>query len=173
MLSNETFLSDFQRLCGHLPNFWPSIFHSFLRLEKIWRHQSSDFPLHFGTDAYRISTFEHQNRYDLQILHHERDFFFSISHEWKRFSLLLDGLQDIQAWGVGGNRMIELLLKRTFQILSSKPFRSTGCGLCSGPYFTAGPKHNLHPVASSRCLGRLLNKHVWPKFFITLRFVRW
>ena len=76
MLSKETFLSDFQRLCGHLPNFWPSIFHSFLRLEKIWRHQSSDFPLHFGTDAYRISTFEHQNRYDLQILHHERDFFF-------------------------------------------------------------------------------------------------
>ena len=84
MLSNETFLSDFQD-CGHLPNFWPSIFHYFLRLEKIWRHQSSDFPLHFGTDAYRISTFEHQNRYDLQILHHERSFFFNFTRMKKIF----------------------------------------------------------------------------------------
>ena len=68
-----------------------------------------------------------QYRYDLQILHHDRQGFFSIfsfSHEWKRFSMWWITRYPSLSWG--GNRMIELLLKKVFKSCTPNPSKEQG-----------------------------------------------
>ena len=66
--------------------------------------------------------------------------------------------------------MIELLLKKGFKSCTSKEQGGDNVLIQKFIQFTAAPEHIEHPVASSRCRGRLFNKHVWPKFFNTRRF---
>ena len=69
--------------------------------------------------------------------------------------------------------MIELLLKKVFKSCLQNPLEEQGGDnvlIQKFIQFTAAPEHIEHPVASSRCRGRLFNKHVWPKFFNTRRF---
>ena len=73
--------------------------------------------------------------------------------------------------------MIELLLKKVFKSCLQNPSElkyivqgGNNDLIQKFIQFTTSPEHIEHPVASSRCRGRLFNKHVWPKFFNTRRF---